>query len=260
MKLDDIGVVVLSHGRRDKLEKSLKSYEKNGLVDMVGDNFIFFNEISSDDISSIENDYKKFEWGGHPQNLGIGWGMTKAIEDSNTKYVLFLENDFELVSLKEDIYWQLQLGYKNIENGNIDIAKYRVMKDYIETSNEAQQWVEKNEGRKGCVEINWWMGFAAEDDFGYNNPDICEEIDNKNNIVLWRMSCKHANWSNNPFLCKKDWFLEVAKNRGFDIGADLKPSNHRNPDFEEQVAIEGWWQKQNYRVGILPGLFIHQYG
>ena len=168
MKLDDIGVVVLSHGRRDKLEKSLKSYEENGLVDMVGDNFIFFNEISSDDISSIENDYKKFEWGGHPQNLGIGWGMTKAIEDSNTKYVLFLENDFELVSLKEDIYWQLQLGYKNIENGNIDIAKYRVMKDYIETSNEAKQWVEKNEGRKGCVEINWWMGFAAEDDFGYN--------------------------------------------------------------------------------------------
>ena len=83
MKLDDIGVVVLSHGRRDKLEKSLKSYEENGLVDMVGDNFIFFNEISSDDISSIENDYKKFEWGGHSKNLGIGWGMTKAIEDSN---------------------------------------------------------------------------------------------------------------------------------------------------------------------------------
>ena len=41
MKLEDIGVVVLSHGRRDKLEKSLKSYEKNGLIDMVGDNFIF---------------------------------------------------------------------------------------------------------------------------------------------------------------------------------------------------------------------------
>ena len=87
-----------------------------------------------------------------------------------------------------------------------------------------------------------------------------KEIDKNINIVLWRKSCKHANWSNNPFLCKKDWFLEVAKNRGFDIEVDLKPSNHRTPDFEEQVAIEGWWQKQNYRVGILPGLFIHQYG
>ena len=58
MKLENIGVVILSHGRRDKLEKSLKSYEKNGLTDIVGDNFVFFNEIANDDISLIENDYK----------------------------------------------------------------------------------------------------------------------------------------------------------------------------------------------------------
>ena len=56
MKLKDIGVVILSHGRRDKLEKSLKSYEENGLIDMVGDNFIFFNEVANDDISLIEHD------------------------------------------------------------------------------------------------------------------------------------------------------------------------------------------------------------
>ena len=105
----------LSHGRRDKLEKSLKSYEENGLIDMVGDNFIFFNEVSSDDISLIENDYKKFEWGGHPVNCGIGWGMVKGITECNTKYVLFLENDFELVANKDDIYRQLELGLRNLD-------------------------------------------------------------------------------------------------------------------------------------------------
>jgi hypothetical protein len=36
------------------------------------------------------------------------------------------------------------------------------------------------------------------------------------------------------------------------------PPNQRNPDFEEQIAIDNWWQKQDYRVGILPGLFKHQ--
>ena len=261
-KLEDIGVAILSHGRLDKLEKSLHSYIDNGLIEIVGDSFVFFNEISNNDINLIEHDFPMFEWGGHPQNLGIGWGMTKAIEDINTEYVLFLENDFELEPLKGDIYLQLQLGYKNIENGNVDIVKFRTMKDYIKTSNEAKEWAAKNEGelgRDGCVEKNWWMGFAAEEDFGYNNLDICEEIDQKNNIVLWNMSSKHANWSNNPFLCKKDWFLKAAKNRGFDIDMDLKPSNQRSPDFEEQMAIEEWWQKQDYRVGILPGLFIHQY-
>ena len=122
-KLDDIGIVVLSHGRLNKLEKSLISYKENGLLEMVGDNFIFFNEVSSDDISLIERDFKEFEWGGHPLNLGIGWGMTKAIEDVNTEYVLFLENDFELASAKEDIYKQIELGLRNLRKNKVDIIK-----------------------------------------------------------------------------------------------------------------------------------------
>ena len=265
MKLKDIGVVVLSHGRRDKLEKSLKSYEKNGLIDMVGDNFIFFNEISSDDISFIENDYKKFEWGGHPVNCGIGWGMIKGITECNTKYVLFLENDFELQATAEDIYLQLEMGYRNIKNGNIDIAKYRQMKDYIITSNEAKHWADKvdltgnkreSTGRKDCPKKNWWIGFAIEKDFGDDNPDICEKIDEEGESVLWRMDCRYANWSNNPFLCSKKWFLELAVKVGFK--EMISPPNSRSPDFEEQVGANEWWQQQDYRMGILPGLFKHQ--
>jgi len=264
MKLEDIGVVVLSHGRKDKLEKSLKSHEENGLTDMVGDNFIFFNEISSDDISLIENDYKKFEWGGHPQNCGIGWGMVKSITECNTKYVLFLENDFELTTNKNDIYKQLELGLRNLDKGEVDIIKYRQIKDYINTSNEARQWPCKEEpisnrsekARKGCEERNWWIGFGVEENFGYDNPDICEKIDQENETVLWRMSCQYANWSNNPLLCNKEWFLELAVKVGFK--EMTSPPNSRSPDFEEQIEANGWWQKQDYKVGILPGLFIHQ--
>ena len=265
MKLKDIGVVVLSHGRRDKLEKSLKSYEENGLIDMVGDNFIFFNEVSSDDISLIENDYKKFEWGGHPVNCGIGWGMVKGITECDTKYVLFLENDFELVANKDDIYRQLEMGYRNIKNGNIDIIKYRQVKDYINTSNEARHWSgqvdftgnkRESSGRKDCPKKNWWIGFAVEEKFGDDNPDICEKIDEEGENVLWRMFCKYANWSNNPFLCSKEWFLELAVKVGFT--EMISPPNSRSPDFEESVEANAWWQKQNYMVGILPGLFKHQ--
>ena len=262
MKLEDIGVVVLSHGRRNKLEKSLKSYEENGLTDMVGDNFIFFNEISSDDISLIEHGYKKFEWGGHPVNCGIGWGMVKGITDSHTKYVLFLENDFELTTDKNDIYKQLELGLRNLDKGEVDIIKYRQIKDYINTSNEAMQWARDvdfevgADPREACEKKNWWIGFGVEENFGYDNPDICEKIDEEDEIVLWRMSCQYANWSNNPFLCSKEWFLEFAVKMSFK--EMISPSNSRSPDFEEQVAVGNKWQKQDYRVGILSGLFVHQ--
>ena len=260
MKLEEIGVVVLSHGRRDKLEKSLKSYEENGLIDMVGDNFIFFNEVANDDISLIEHTYKKFEWGGHPVNCGIGWGMVKGIEDCGTKYVLFLENDFELASDKNDIYRQLELGYRNLEKDKIDIIKYRQVKDYMHTANEAKHWEHDVEAgsypRTRCKEKNWWIGCAVEENFGYNHPDICEKIDEEEESVLWCMSSQYANWSNNPFLCKKEWFLDLAAKIGFK--EMIAPSNSRSPDFEEQMDTNGWWQKQDYRVGILPGLFIHQ--
>ena len=257
MKLEEIGVVVLSHGRRDKLEKSLKSYEENGLIDMVGDNFIFFNEVANDDISLIENDYKSFEWGGHPQNLGIGWGMTKAIDEIQTEYVLFLENDFELQSDEKDIYLQLEMGYRNIKEGKIDIVKYRNLDDYINTSNEARLW-HIRKGRQGVEETgHMYIGFAVEENYGYDNLDICNKVDESSDKVLWSMSCKNAGWSNNPFLCRKEWFLEIATTIGFDLSQPLRPSNMRNPDFEEQIGIK-YWVEQNYKVGILPGLFIHQ--
>ena len=59
-------------------------------------------------------------------------------------------------------------------------------KDYIHTSNDAMNWVGKSNltgsvngsvGREGCEERNWWIGFAVEEKFGYDNPDICEKLE-----------------------------------------------------------------------------------
>ena len=165
---------------------------------------------------------------------------------------MFLENDFELASAKEDIYKQMELGLRNLRKNKVDIIKYRKVKDYINTSNEAKRWV----GKKGCEERNWWIGFAEEENFGYDNSDICEEIDKVDDTILWKMSCRYANWSNNPFLCRKEWFLELAIKLGFK--EMTSPPNSRSPDFEEQIEANGRWQQQGYKVGILPGLFVHQ--
>ena len=169
------------------------------------------------------------------------------------------------MSSKNDIYKQLELGLRNLNKGEVDIIKYRQIKDYINTSNEAKHWAGQIDltgnhdfavGRKGCPKENWWIGFAVEEKFGDNNTDICEKIDQENEVFFWRMSCQHANWSNNPFLCSKEWFLELADKVGFK--EMISPSNSRSPDFEEQIGANKWWQKQNYMMGILPGLFVHQ--
>ena len=50
--------------------------------------------------------------------------------------------------------------------------------------------------------------------------------------------------------------LDLAAKIGFK--EMITPPNSRSPDFEEQIEAHGWWQIQDYRVGILPGLFKHQ--
>ena len=102
-----------------------------------------------------------------------------------------------------------------------------------------------------------YIGFAVEENYGYDNPDICEEIDETHSKILWAMTCKNVGWSNNPFLCRKEWFLEIATTIGFDLSEPKPPSNGRNPDFEEQIGVK-YWAEQDYKIGILPGLFTHQ--
>ena len=121
MKLEDIGVVVLSHGRRDKLEKSLKSYEENGLTNMVGDNFIFFNEVFSP--QTMENIMSYNQLSVFIDGL-CGWStvwmsndsLTVQITLSNKKgiqksYVFGKENNgiFDFGAMKESIETDLKL-------------------------------------------------------------------------------------------------------------------------------------------------------
>ena len=83
------------------------------------------------------------------------------------------------------------------------------------------------------------------------------------------MSSKHAHYSNNPYLCKKDFVLRLSRDVGFVTCKDpskedppdpLYPGYGRHPDFEQQVW--DYWLEQDYTMGIVKGLFKHypEYG
>ena len=52
--------------------------------------------------------------------------------------------------------------------------------------------------------------------------------------------------------------LKITEKAASGFKEMITPPNSRSPDFEEQIEAHGWWQIQDYRVGILPGLFKHQ--
>lgn len=255
MKMNELGVSILSWGRHDKLKTSLESYKNNDLFDLVGDANIFFNEHKPED-EKLAGQYP-LRLDGNNQNVGIGWGMVFSVMLSHAPYVLFLENDFELAATKEETYNQLSLGLDFIKQGNLDIVKYRRLDNYKTTCNETKNWYDRGE-RWGCAEENWHVGFTADDDFGNNNRDICNLL-SIGDVELWGMSSENAGWSNNPFMCKREWFLEFAESVGFNVNNFLVDSlkNVNTLDFEQQIKDK--WIEKGANVGIInPALFNHQ--
>ena len=148
MKLENLAVCILSYERHEKIKKTLDSYKDSGFLDMVDESFIYFNKMSKDDISLAE-DYEMV-YCGCEYNLGIGWGMTSAINVAESDYVLFLENDFILPTSKEETYRQLSMGLELVKKNELDLVKYRSLKDHFTTCNETKNWFDQGE-RYGLI-------------------------------------------------------------------------------------------------------------
>ena len=88
-------IAILSMSRLKKLNKSLKSYKENGLLDMADEKIIYFNKITNKD-KEIAKKYG-FKVLGDTKNIGIGKALIKLFEASTSKYIIFLENDWELI-------------------------------------------------------------------------------------------------------------------------------------------------------------------
>ena len=183
--------------------------------------------------------------------------MVSAINVAESDYVLFLENDFILPTSKEETYRQLSMGLELVKQNELDLVKYRSLEDHFTTCNETKSWFEKG-GRHAFEPYVWHLGFTADDEYGHNNLDICELIAKDDEIEMWRMSSQHAHWSNNPFLCRRDWFLEYASQIGLDLRHRVLKEYTRHPDFEGNIGDS--WVKKKCNVGIIkPALFEHQY-
>ena len=97
-----LSIGILSWGRENILEQTLKSYKKNGLFDLSDDITIFFNEITEKDIK-IAKKYK-LNYIGNTKNIGIQKGILELLKKAKNEYFLFLEYDWSLIENQNKTY------------------------------------------------------------------------------------------------------------------------------------------------------------
>lgn len=238
MRTLPISIGILSWNSGKTLKNTLASYRKNGLLELSDDITILFQEVSTEDDKLA----KKFgiKYIGLKENIGIGKGISKLVENAKNETFLFLEHDWELIENQKTVSSQLQEGLNMLENG-YDIVRYRSrsnpgypvhsMRHKGKELEYYDTWHKVNAPQ--LLESMYWLDPAA------SFPDKIQKSGN-----FFVTTSRWANWTNNPFLLKKSFFKK-----------NIQKIAEKSEHFERDIAE--WWVQQNFRIAQGEGLFMH---
>lgn len=233
-----ISIGILAWNSGQTLVDTLLSYYENGLTEIAEDITILFQEISDED-KLIANHFN-INYIGLSNNIGIGKGFIKLTENAKTDNILVLEHDWKLIENRETTHNRLKSGINLLDN-EYNCVRYRHRKypgfphfSFKHIGNELNYYDDELECTSPhLLDSLHWLNPAE------SFPDKIQT-----NGEYFVTTSRWGNWTNNPCLYKRQFYLDIVK----DFAGD-------------GIALEGnisrWWAKQNYKVAHGEGLFKH---
>lgn len=219
-----ISLGILSWGAHKTLVNTLESYAKFGLLDLIIDKYIFFQDISKEDIRIAEK--YGLDWGGASENIGISGGYKELLNSAKEDLFLFLENDWEL--LRNPIK-QLSEAKEMLDFNLADVVRLR------DRNNPGHPlWTRQFEGNEMSRPEHLL------DSIHWTNPDRFEDVGRWGD--WYSTKAKFANYTNNPTIARTNWLKEQVLPR---LSGDIEKD------------IQKWWQEQDFIVVQGEGLFTH---
>ena len=238
MKKLPISIGILAWKSGQTLVNSLTTYFERQFLHQVNDVCILFQEVSEQD-KQIANHFG-IPYIGLERNVGIGEGFIRLTEQAQTDNVLVLEHDWKLIEDRETTIDRLKSGIEMLDKG-YSCIRYRHRKEpgYPHFSFQYQ-------GR----ELDYY-----DKEIEVTSPHLLDSVHwtdpaeqfpqyiDKDGEYFTTTS-RYGNWTNNPCLYKKDFYLNTVKQFA-----------------GTGIALEGniskWWAQQTYKVAHGEGLFKH---
>ena len=234
-------VAILSWKSPLTLRNTLASYKENGLLDLTDDVTIFFQEMSEADIAIAEQfDIQSI---GSTENIGIGAAITKLVKNAKHEYVLFLENDWELVEPADVVRDQIEMGVCILSNGLADVVKMRSRFKYGDPLYTLQFMNTEQDCPEHMGDMVHWKK-----DPNLDFPDVivrAHGINYGGREVCYFIQSKHCSQTNNPCLHTKKFYLE-----------HIAPFSGQGDELEGK--IREYWQSHNFTIAHSRGLFKHE--
>ena len=232
-----ISVCILAWNGGDVLETTLNTYQKNGLIDMVNDVTILFQQVNQRDVEIAS--HFNLDCICLYDNIGIGKGFRKLAQNAETNTILLLEHDWNLVENKDTTFNRLSEGLKLLNTN--DVVRYRHRKQFGEPLfSKEYMGKELTEYDKMANEY----GTHLLESLYWSDPSIefSDKIQKEGDWFI--TTSRWANFSNNPSMYRKDFYLDCI-------------DGYEGSGIELEYNISHWWCKQNFKVVQGNGLFKH---
>ena len=247
-----ISVGILTWNSPDTLFDTLNTYKNNGLLDIVNETVILCQEVTDSDIE-VANNFS-IPYIGLKENVGIGIGLLKLAEYSNSQYFLPLENDWKLIEPKETTYDRLNSGVNLISNG-FSMVKYRHRQNpgyplftynpyYNNELNHYDEVIDLTSPH--LLDSVHWCNPSQK-----FNDKITQEGEYFTTTSRW------GNWTNNPCLFNREFYIDYTSQ--FIINEHSpNPYNTDVGKITSEGEVSHFWSRQNYKVAQGEGLFKHE--
>ena len=231
-----IGILAWKSGQT--LVNSLTTYFERNFLHQVNDVCILFQEVSEQD-KQIANHFG-IPYIGLEKNIGIGEGFIRLTEQAQTDNVLVLEHDWKLIEDKETTIDRLKSGIGMLDKG-YSCIRYRHRRNPGHPHFSFQYQGRELDYYDKEIEVT---SPHLLDSVHWTDPaeQFPQHIEKDGEYFI--TTSRYGNWTNNPCLYKKDFYLNTV---------------HQFAG--EGIALEGniskWWAQQTYKVAHGEGLFKH---
>lgn len=234
---NNITLAMLSWRQPRTLRNTLESYQRNGLLDLVDEKIIFFNECVAQDVRIAEKyGFKVLK---AKRNIGIARPFKALVEAATSDHFLFLENDFMLVENAEATRQKLDAALKLLEEKTVDCVRLRHRWHY----GDPNYWLQKIwDGRSDANEA------SLNSIYLYENPELkFNEIDKVEvlNETFYCAPARICNFTNNPCLYKTPFLQQLISSMSFSEFDSL------------ETQMDPIWDNSDYKVAQGSGLFKH---
>ena len=237
-----ISIGILSWHSGQTLVNTLESYYNNNLLDIVNDVTILFQEITDEDKQIA--DHFGIKYIGLNENIGIGKAFIELAKNSQTDNILLLEHDWLLIENQETTYNRLKSGLELLDKGFSTVRyRHRTNPGYPLFSENAYKGRELEHFDSA---IGLTSPHLLDSIHWINTPEINfpDKIQKQGEYFI--TTSRWGNWTNNPCLFKKDFYLQTVN--------DFV----NNQDLLLEPSISKWWANQNFKVAQGEGLFTHK--